>query len=46
MQLLRSQDDRYPLLLELREVPDMGPPFDCCARLFDTLEKLTTNDES
>ncbi len=28
MQLLRSQEDRYPLLLELREVPDMGPPFD------------------
>jgi sugar phosphate isomerase/epimerase len=46
MQLLRSQDDRYPLLLELREVPDMGPPFDTVRKLFDTLENLTTNDES
>ncbi len=46
MQLLRSQDDRYPLLLELREVPDMGPPFDALRKLFDTLENLTTNDES
>lgn len=46
MQLLRSQDDRYPLLLELREVPDMGPPFDILRKLFDTLENQTTNDES
>jgi len=46
MQLLRSQGDRYPLLLELREVPDMGPPFDTLRKLFDTLENLTTNDES
>jgi len=46
MQLLRSQDDRYPLLLELHEVPDMGPPFDTLRKLFDTLENLTTNDES
>ncbi len=46
MQLLRSQDDRYPLLLELREVPDMGPPFDALRRVFDTLENLNTNDES
>jgi sugar phosphate isomerase/epimerase len=45
MQLLHSQDDRYPLLLELREVPDMGPPFDTLRKLFDTLENLTTNDE-
>jgi sugar phosphate isomerase/epimerase len=46
MQILRSQDDRYPLLLELHEVPDMGPPFDTLRKLFDTLENLTTNDES
>jgi sugar phosphate isomerase/epimerase len=46
MQLLRSQGDRYPLLLELREVPDMGPPFDTLRKVFDTLENLTTNDES
>jgi len=46
MQLLRSQGDRYPLLLEVREVPDMGPPFDTLRKVFDTLENLTTNDES
>jgi sugar phosphate isomerase/epimerase len=46
MQLLGSQDGRYPLLLELREVPDMGPPFDTLRNLFDTLENLTPNDES
>ena len=46
MHLLRSQDDRYPLLLELHEVPDMGPPFDTLRKLFDTLENLTTHDES
>ena len=46
MQLLRSQDDRYPLLLELREVPDMGPPFAALRQVFDTLENLNINDES
>jgi sugar phosphate isomerase/epimerase len=46
MQLLRSQGDRYPLLLELHEVPDMGPPFDTLRKLFDTMENLTPNDES
>jgi sugar phosphate isomerase/epimerase len=40
MQLLRSQDDRYPLLLELREVPDMGQPFDALCKVFDRLEGL------
>ena len=45
MHLLRSQDDRYPLLLELHEVADMGPPFDTLRKLFDTLENLTANDE-
>jgi sugar phosphate isomerase/epimerase len=45
MQLLRSQEECYPLLLELREVPDMGPPFDALRRVFDTLEGLKPNDE-
>jgi sugar phosphate isomerase/epimerase len=45
MQLLRSQEERYPLLLELREVPDMGPPFDALRRVFDTLEGLKPHDE-
>jgi sugar phosphate isomerase/epimerase len=46
MRLLRSGGERYPLLLEVREVPDMGPPFDTLRKVFDTLENLTTNDES
>ncbi|MEO8052705.1 MAG: sugar phosphate isomerase/epimerase family protein [Acidobacteriota bacterium] len=46
MQLLRSQENRYPLLLELREVTDMGPPFDTLRTVFDTLENLNPNDES
>jgi sugar phosphate isomerase/epimerase len=46
MRLLRSQDDRYPLLLELREAPDMGPPFEALRQVFDTLENLNINDES
>lgn len=45
MQLLRSQEDRYPLLLELREVPDMGLPFDALRRVFDALEGLKPDDE-
>ena len=45
MQLLRSQEERYPLLLELREVPDMGPPFDTLRQVFDTLEGLKPHDE-
>jgi len=46
MQVLRSQPDRYPLLLELHEVPDMEAPFDTLRKVFDTLEGLNTNDES
>jgi sugar phosphate isomerase/epimerase len=45
MQLLRSEEERYPLLLELREVPDMSPPFDALRRVFDMLEGLKPNDE-
>jgi len=40
MQLLRSEEGCYPLLLELREVPDMGPPFDTLRKVFDALESL------
>jgi len=46
MQALRSQPDQYPLLLELREVPDMGLPFDAVNRVFDTLESMKAPDES
>jgi len=40
MRLLRSKKDQYPLLLELREAPDMGPPLDAVRRVFDKLEEI------
>ena len=46
MHALRSQPDAYPLLLELREVPDMGLPFDAVKRVFDKLESARLPDES
>ena len=39
MELLRSKQDQYPLLLELREVPDMASPLTEIARVFDRLEE-------
>lgn len=38
MQLLRSRPDQYPLLLELREDPEMGPPLEAVRRIFEQLE--------
>jgi sugar phosphate isomerase/epimerase len=40
MELLKSRADQYPLLLELREVPEMEHPFDEINRVFDELEAL------
>ena len=40
MGLLRSGQDQYPLLLELREVPEMEQPLDELRRVFDWLEQL------
>ena len=40
MKLLRSAPGQYPLLLELREVPDLGQPLDAANRAFDALEKM------
>jgi len=40
MGLLRSGQDQYPLLLELREVPEMERPLDELRRVFDWLEQL------
>lgn len=40
MNALRSQPDRYPLLLELREVADMGHPLDAVQQVFERLEGL------
>jgi hypothetical protein len=40
MELLRSRPGQYPLLLELREVPEMENPIGEAVRVFDTLESL------
>lgn len=40
MGLLRSRDDQYPLLLELKEVPDMKNPLEVVVEVFDRLENL------
>lgn len=46
MDALRSQPDRYPLLLELREVVDMEHPIDLVQQVFERLEGLKSADES
>lgn len=40
MQLLRSRPGQYPLLLELKEVPEIEHPVDEIAKVFDKLEAL------
>jgi sugar phosphate isomerase/epimerase len=42
MELLRSQPNQYPLLLELRELPDMPLPqaFEIVKQIFEKLESL------
>jgi sugar phosphate isomerase/epimerase len=40
MPLLRSREAQYPLLLELREVPDMALPLNEIVRTFDHLESI------
>jgi sugar phosphate isomerase/epimerase len=40
MELLRSRPGQYPLLLELREVPEMEHPIDEVAKVFETLEAM------
>lgn len=46
MRTLRSQPEQYPLLLELKEVPELGPPVEAARRVFDRLESLREPDES
>jgi sugar phosphate isomerase/epimerase len=46
MDLLRSADGQYPLLLELREVPDMPHPLNAARAAFDYLEGLKSPHES
>lgn len=40
MGLLRSQPDRYPLLLELKEVPGIANPIGAARNIFEQLEAL------
>ena len=44
METLRSNDEQYPLLLELKEVPDMEHPFDAVKQVFERLENLKPNE--
>lgn len=44
MSLLKSRPGQYPLLLELKERPDLPNPFDMVARIFDKLESLDGAD--
>jgi sugar phosphate isomerase/epimerase len=40
MKLLRSRENQYPLLLELKEVPDRKHPVEDAVGIFDRLENL------
>jgi len=46
MEVLRALDKECPLLLELKEVPDMPNPLDHVREAFDRLENLKSNHES
>ena len=45
MSLLRSRGDQYPLLLELKEVPDMTNPLQMAQRVFERLEDQAAEEE-
>jgi sugar phosphate isomerase/epimerase len=45
MNSLRTTPDQYPLLLELREVPDMEKPLERVCEVFDRLENLKSGNE-
>jgi len=46
MYTLRANPEQYPLLLELKEMPELGNPVDAARRVFDQLEELKGTDES
>jgi sugar phosphate isomerase/epimerase len=46
MDILRLNEDKYPLMLELKEVPDMEHPFDQVKQVFERLENLRPTNES
>ena len=45
MESFRSQPDAYPLLLEVKDVPDVPHPLDRVRESFDRLEALKPTDE-
>jgi sugar phosphate isomerase/epimerase len=45
MKLLRSRADQYPLLLELKEVPEYTQPLDKVKQVFEMLEEVRDDDE-
>lgn len=45
MKLLRSHADQYPLMLELKEDAELGPPLEAVQRIFDRLEAEPTSEE-
>jgi hypothetical protein len=45
MDLLRSADGQYPLVLELREVDEMQHPAESARATFEYLEGLKSPDE-
>ncbi len=45
MQLFRSRDDQFPLLLELKEKPEITNPLDAVKEIFDQLEAQRPEDE-
>jgi hypothetical protein len=40
MELLRGGGDRYPLLLELKDQPELGNALEAVKQVFDRLEQL------
>ena len=45
MKVLRSQPGQYPVVLELKEIPELGHPVDAACRVFEKLEELRVPDE-
>lgn len=45
MAALRHSGDQYPLLLELKEIPDLDNPFDAVKQVFERLENLRSANE-
>ena len=45
MELLRVRQEYYPLLLELKEDSEMGPPLEAIRRIFEQLEAERAREE-